>query len=478
MPRLKVDPKEIHRCAVTLGIGHGHVTELRVLEAKLGDSRSPITFSGYFDDPEALVKSVLKVESAKGFYLVLNPILPDLIARRCNRADRAAQGETTKDHDIAQRHWLPIDLDPVRPAGISSSEEEHEASIQRAREVAAYLTSEGWPAPILGDSGNGAHLLYLIDLPTEDGGLVKRCLAGLDHRFSDASVKVDTSVFNPARIWKLYGTPACKGDSTASRPHRMARLLEVPDQLKVVSSSMLLALASEPEDPENLQPAPEPGRRKEHRPTLGKSDEGFDLEKFMAEHFPDAKGPDPYAEGGRIWVLSDCFFRPGDGQTMFVMQMANGAISAGCQHSTCPGSKSSGNHWQELRSHFEGSTFLGQLPGKAHLDKELSGLPRTEFGLSERFRKRFGDQCRYIEAWGKWLVFNGRRWEMSDCEAELRAQTTIQAIRREAWHLKDKDDDGESKGNEGEGQSKQGAPGVGDGMPAGQQDEQSPEVGE
>ena len=29
-----------------------------------------------------------------------------------------------------------------------------------------------------------------------------------------ATVKVDQSVFNPARIFKLYGTLACKGDDT------------------------------------------------------------------------------------------------------------------------------------------------------------------------------------------------------------------------------------------------------------------------
>ena len=32
--------------------------------------------------------------------------------------------------------------------------------------------------------------------------------------------------FNPARIWKLYGTLAAKGDPTPERPHRLSRLVE------------------------------------------------------------------------------------------------------------------------------------------------------------------------------------------------------------------------------------------------------------
>ena len=191
----------------------------------------PYTFSGYFNDADALIREVLRVETATGFYIILNRCMDDLLARRSNRADRADKGETTADREIARRTWLPIDLDAVRLAGISSTDEEHQAAIDRARDVACYLKSQGWPDPILGDSGNGGHLLYKIDLPPDDGGLVERCLKALHQRFSDARVKVDTSVFNPARIWKLYGTPVRKGDSTSNRPHRMARILEVPDGL-------------------------------------------------------------------------------------------------------------------------------------------------------------------------------------------------------------------------------------------------------
>src|SRR5207247_1842544 len=149
--------------------------------------------------------------------------------------------------DILKRRWLLIDFDPVRPTGISSTDAEHEAALKRAREVRAWLIEQGVPgnAMVLADSGNGAHLLVRIDLPNDGGSrdLVQRCLKALDLRFSDGAVGVDLTTFNAARICKLYGTLACKGDSTPERPHRVARILEVPDALMVAPRVLLEKLA-------------------------------------------------------------------------------------------------------------------------------------------------------------------------------------------------------------------------------------------
>jgi hypothetical protein len=41
-------------------------------------------------------------------------------------------------------------------------------------------------------------------------------------------VKIDQSVHNPARLCKVPGTWARKGDNTTDRPHRIAQFLEVP----------------------------------------------------------------------------------------------------------------------------------------------------------------------------------------------------------------------------------------------------------
>jgi hypothetical protein len=129
---------------------------------------------------------------------------------------------TTADNNVLRRRWLPVYLDPARPAGISSSDGEHAAAIQRARTIADDMAGE-WERPIIADSGNGAHLLYRIDLANDQEALafVMGALAELDRRYSDDLVKVDLTCANAARIWKAYGTVARKGDSIPGRPPRV-----------------------------------------------------------------------------------------------------------------------------------------------------------------------------------------------------------------------------------------------------------------
>src|SRR5262249_45633825 len=76
-------------------------------------------------------------------------------------------------------------------------------------------------------TGNGASAVFrLAPLPNDARGeasaLVHTVLEALQQRFGTATVKVDTSVFNPARITKVPGTFARKGDDTPRQPHRMA----------------------------------------------------------------------------------------------------------------------------------------------------------------------------------------------------------------------------------------------------------------
>jgi len=102
----------------------------------------------------------------------------------------------------------------------------------RAGEVRDYLRGQAWPEPLVGDSGNGAHLLYRVDLPNdrESLGLVKGILETLAFKFSNEAVGVDTTTCNAARIWKLYGTTARKGDDTEERPHRRSGLLKTRER--------------------------------------------------------------------------------------------------------------------------------------------------------------------------------------------------------------------------------------------------------
>jgi hypothetical protein len=220
----KADLVEINRGISTL-FTPNDVVEVRIPKTRFG------VVSGYFDDHQALAMAILEADAhyrAPGVYYVLNRLDPALLGRAYNRLRERVE-HTTADNNILRRRRLPVDLDPVRPAGISSSDEEHAAAIERARIIAGDMAKE-WGWPIIGDSGNGAHLLYDIDLSNDLDSLrfVSGALAELDRRYSDDMVKIDVTTANASRIWKAYGTVARKGDSIPGRPHRLSRILEVP----------------------------------------------------------------------------------------------------------------------------------------------------------------------------------------------------------------------------------------------------------
>ena len=218
------------------------LVEMRIL----GINGKRRTDSGYFSDLEKLARAALSYDGrAEGIYFTLNPVKPDLVARADHRVKEYAE-HTSSDADILKRITLPIDFDSVRPAGISSNEIEKRAALERAWACQTWLTAQGWPEPVFADSGNGAHLLYAIDLPNIEAStaLVKGCLVALGTLFSDDQVKVDTSTSNASRIFKLYGTLARKGDSTLERPHRRAAIITAPVTRKIVAQSLLEQLAA------------------------------------------------------------------------------------------------------------------------------------------------------------------------------------------------------------------------------------------
>jgi hypothetical protein len=222
-PPLRCDRAEIEG-AIKLLFDPGSTAEVRV------PIRAGRVVSGYFDDHDKLATEIQRAEKygASGIYYTINPVNPALLGRYFNRLQDYAS-PTTADPDIIKRRWLPVDLDAVRPTGISSSDEEHEAAIARARIIRREM-STAWGEAILADSGNGAHLLYPLDLENNADAL-RYCagaLAELDKRFSDNVVRIDTTCSNAARIWKCYGSMARKGDRIPGRPHRLARILEVP----------------------------------------------------------------------------------------------------------------------------------------------------------------------------------------------------------------------------------------------------------
>lgn len=325
------DADEITR-ALDLFFEQGGVTEVRMLDTEWG------TVSGYFDNVAAIVRVAAEYSGrVPGVYITLNRVRPDLLARSTNRVKTHAK-TTTSDADITRDSWFLIDADPARPKGISATDAEHELALKKGAEIKAFLKSKGWPWPVLADSGNGAHVVYQIDLPNDDASreLLKRCLEALDFYFTDKQVQIDRTVFKAAQIFKLYGTRSCKGDNGLERPHRLARIIEVPDEIIIVSREQLEQMAA-------MLPEPPKAESKSHG-----SYKPLEIEKWMADHGISIKRTKPW-QGGTVYELNECPVKSehNRGESR-IIQFQNGALSFGCFHNAC-----ADYDWHALRDMIE-----------------------------------------------------------------------------------------------------------------------------
>lgn len=411
------DATEIAR-ALSLLMQPADVHELRALDT------SKATQSGYFTDREKMAAAAAMLSGRGQVYVSLNPTIADLLARANNRLKPYSKSGTT-DNEIAERRWFGVDCDPKRPRDIPSTDDEHMAALERAREILDWLSSLGWPEPIEADSGNGGHLLYRVDLPNDDASrdLLSRCLQVLELRFGDDVVDVDQKTANAARVWRLYGTMNCKGDGTADRPRRIARILQVPGQITPVTTDQLQALAAR---------LPNPPRGK---PGLASLEVAEWLRKYGIEVAREAAW-----QGGRKWILDVCPFNSEHAdRAAFVLQFANGAIAAGCHHNSC-----AGKGWRDLRLVYEpgaraprttragtnGRSGTGSITEEPADEGDDRGeIRETDLGNARRLVLRHGRDLRYCHPWRSWLIWDGTRWTRDDTGAVSRlAKETIQSI--------------------------------------------------
>jgi hypothetical protein len=177
----------------------------------------------------------LSLEGYQGVYITLNPL--------CSALLTCSEGYSAKDSDVLRRKWLLVDVDCKGKGKQSATDAEKQVCHRLILQIRADLRGRGWPAPILIDSGNGYHLLYRIDLPAADGGLVQGVLWGLKGIYDSPEVQVDETVYNPSRISKLPYTLTCKGQNTPDRPHRLSQVLEMPPELQIVPKELLEGIA-------------------------------------------------------------------------------------------------------------------------------------------------------------------------------------------------------------------------------------------
>ena len=357
--------------------GEGVVVEVRALGVRLEGERfrKAQNFTGWYDDPDALVDDVMSLRrgegvTSSGIYITPNPVKRGLLYKSSNTLARSRS--TTTDDDISSRRWLLVDCDPDCVVdgdvikGIPSSHAEHAEALELATAIKGAMMAGGWPAPILASSGNGAHLMWRIDLANAVDALelINDVLASLDARFSVDGVKVDCSVGNAARIWKLYGTPSWKGSQAPEdgRTQRVSAIYQAPvDGCEVVSLEQLEQLADVIRDRRRVEAEAKESEKRERsssttnqRPTPSSSSPSgrvvvadMDVEAFVDAHLSVAR-TGALKGTGRRWVLSVCPFTASHtDNSAFVGLQPSGALVAGCHHDSCSWC------WRELREHYQ-----------------------------------------------------------------------------------------------------------------------------
>ncbi|MCX5887981.1 MAG: DUF3987 domain-containing protein, partial [Deltaproteobacteria bacterium] len=246
---------------------------------------------------------------------------------------------------------LLTDIDPIRPSGISSTDPEHEAALEMAQVIKADLAKEGWPAPLEGDSGNGGHLIHALDLPNdkESVDLVKAVLEALALRYADQlkskNLEIDLKVFNPARLTKVYGTVVRKGDNTQDRPHRLARIISLPNTRQAVPLELLKKMAA-------TVPIQEKTQAKNIEAGTGR----LDVEDYLRHYGVEVVMVKPHGDA-TLYCLAECIFDPAhSGNESAIGQAVDGTLFYQCFHKSCQG-----RTWAEARRKISGDDKLGEF---------------------------------------------------------------------------------------------------------------------
>lgn len=244
VPKPLPDLNEIARaCKVVVsGAKRGRVVEVRAFGTPQG------TWSGYFTD-STLVQAVYDLsacETTPNVYWTIQELKREVLQPGKENVLIPNAINTTNDKQVERFLHLPIDCDPVRDPGVSSTDAEKAAAYDVAQEIRDILLIRGIES-ILADSGNGYHVLVRIDLVVNDASkdLVQKLLVAFNAKFGTPEVGIDSKVFNPSRILKIYGSVARKGAHTAERPWRTSALVDVPENVPVVSEETLWELLAD-----------------------------------------------------------------------------------------------------------------------------------------------------------------------------------------------------------------------------------------
>jgi hypothetical protein len=296
------------------------------------------------DSPEAAVRAAQDLQYGAQIYLTMNPINPgaSILKDASPMLRRAGRGESTTNADISRRSNFVIDLDPVRPTDTGATEDQLNAARELADKIEQELAALGWPVPTRVDSGNGVHLYFRIDLESQSD-LPRRALEGLAARFSIPAVKVDVTIYNPARILRVPGSWNSKGADRAL--HRVARLVRAGDD-RLLTAEQLESVATKPVVEASVM------SDASGEASLAAKSSQFDVAAWLVRHGVRHRAREDWSGGGagaHRWVLDVCPFNPSHNRgEAVVTRLPSGPVGFSCHHDSC-----SQFGWHEFRAAIE-----------------------------------------------------------------------------------------------------------------------------
>lgn len=370
--RVAPDAVEIKR-ALDLLFDSQQLIELRALKTPYG------TVSGYYRDHEKLARDAAKISAHPGVpavYVTLQALQQTLMKQSDARLNTYKKNvvNTSGDKDVAVYKWLLVDCDPCRPSGVSSTDAEKQAAREVADAVREHFEwlngweEEGYPS-ILADSGNGFHVLVRIQLLADDesSNLVKAVLESLSAKFSTPAVKVDTVVYNRARICKIYGSVSRKGENTLERPHRLARLIDVPDDFENHRDYRITAPMEVLQRIASTVPATPPKIRGEAIASEDVEAQCKRMEEFLKKAGVAHRQRMDFGAGSAKWQLENCPFNPTHAAPdSYTAVHANGNPDFKCSHDSCKPYK-----WHQFRALLQPRVgkFSFQMKAKKQIER-------------------------------------------------------------------------------------------------------------
>ena len=234
--KANMDTDSIRRFYKRLNHRSYGVTELAVIDP----NGSGVIATGFFTDEEAFIKACKVYNGRYNIYAGRNP-RPKWLPKVCENYLDSRRRQRAKDIDIEYITAISLDIDPIRPKGTSSIEEQHKRAIDFALKL--HNDIGGW----VDDSGNGAYLWIPFRTPIPVNHRNRHLVKGKCRLWQANVIKVYQpekhglridGCFDLSRLKKVIGTQSMKG-----RIHRLSRFVKVDDTMDDKVRDAILSLS-------------------------------------------------------------------------------------------------------------------------------------------------------------------------------------------------------------------------------------------